>query len=245
LSATNPHKACHLVQGLRHRIQYLQWCNTFIWDPWQYKTSYNPSNRYLGAKVIHWLHTYYNDAPLQDNPVGQTSSRVPESVKEPLESRVWFNYPGQWLNEFYNQNSIGVGASNKPTVIARVLDDGTTQVWRYQYNGNGRLTQITDPVGRKLTMNYDPNGIDLLTVTNTTDRTATVKKYSDLLLSLSNYNSQHEPQQIVAANGQATTFAYNAAGQLHLGQMPSATHGRCATAFPRRATALLEPREAT
>ena len=64
-------------------------------------------------------------------------------------------------------------------------------------------------------MTYDTNGIDLLTVTNTTDTTAAGgKKYSDLLLTLSNYNNQHEPQRIVSANGQATTFLYNAAGQV-------------------------------
>lgn len=56
------------------------------------------------------------------------------------------------------------------------------------------------------------NGIDLQTVTNTTPNGS--KPYNDLLLTLSNYNGQHEPQQVAAANGQVTTLTYNAAGQL-------------------------------
>jgi YD repeat-containing protein len=181
--------------------QWLQYRNTFVWNAQQYAVSYNTPNRYLGAKVIHWLHA--------DNTVVYTCSRIPESVKEPLESRIWFNYLGQVHNDF--DSPFAVGATNQPTVIARLLDDGTTQVWQYQYNGNENVTQVTDPLGRQLTMTYDTNGVDLLTITNTT--TSGGKQYSDSLLTLSNY-TQHEPEKIVAVNGQATTLAYNAVGQV-------------------------------
>ncbi len=128
---------------------YLQYRNTFIWNPQEYTTSYNTSNRYQGARLIHWLHTDYAGTNLNPTPTNTnvlTSSRVPESVKEPLESRIWFGYPGQSANDFPNsQSTIGVGAINEPAFIARVLDDGTTQEWQYQYNSYGKLTQSLDP----------------------------------------------------------------------------------------------------
>jgi hypothetical protein len=54
-----------------------------------------------------------------------------ESVKNPLENRVWYNYPGQPTS--------GGGAAisqtyDEPTRIARVLDDGTTQLSQFEYN---------------------------------------------------------------------------------------------------------------
>jgi len=186
--------------------EYLQFRNTFIWNPQQYTTSYNTSNRYLGARIIHWLHT--DDSGTSTT----TSSRIPESVKEPLDSRVWFAYPNQALNAF--GTTIGTGSSNQPAFVARVLDDKTTQVWMYQYNPSGKLTQSTDPANRQLTMTYDTNGIDLLTVTNTTPIAGSNTHHSDLLLSLSSYNSHHQPQQITRANGQKTSLTYNSAGQL-------------------------------
>jgi RHS repeat-associated protein len=187
----------------------LQYRNTFVWNPQQYQTIYNTSNRYLNAKIIHWLHT--DAQPPQQQ---LTSSRIPESIKQPAESRVWFNYPNQSYNVY--GSSIGVGSSNEPTAIGRVLDDGTSQIWQYQYNAYGKVTQSIDPVGRQLTFTYDANGIDLLTVTNTTPITAPNgnPQYSDLLLSLSNYNGQHEPRQITKANGQVIQLGYTLAGQL-------------------------------
>lgn len=145
----------------------LQYRNTFIWDPEQYATSYNniateaclpacAATRYTGAKIIHWLHTDNNPPnPSDTNPL--TASRIPESIKEPLESRVWFNYPnqslnGQALNAFPSSPSVAVGSTNQPSAIFRLLDDGTTQLWQYQYDQYGKLTQVTDPAGRQLTM---------------------------------------------------------------------------------------------
>ena len=199
----------------------LEYRNTFIWDPQLYATVYNTSSRYLGAKILHWLHTDCDDpscAPvrLDTNPL--TASRVLESVKAPLENRVYFNYAGQSVNAFGGSHgsspSVGVGQTNQPTVIARVLDENaqTWEYWQYQYNDFGKLAQITDPIGRQLTMAYYTNGIDLLSITNTT--TVGNSQRSDLLVSFPSYNDQHEPQLIVAANGKATTLSYNGAGQL-------------------------------
>lgn len=188
----------------------LQFRNTFIWDPVQY-TKCSASTCYQYAKIIHWLHT--NQAPGSSD---ATAARVPESVKEPLESRVWFDYENQSSKvsgvSGGSSGAIVVGSTNQPTAIGRNGNDGTaSQLFQYQYNAYGKVTQFTDPAGRQLTMTYDTNGIDLLTVTNTTDGNPA---HHDLLLTLADYNTQHEPQRVVQANGQVTSLSYNAAGQL-------------------------------
>ena len=48
--------------------------------------------------------------------------------------------------------------------VARVLDDGTSQVYQYQYNAFGKIAQVTDPIGRVTTNTYSTNLIDLLVV---------------------------------------------------------------------------------
>ncbi len=149
----------------------LQFRNTFVWTPQQYAPpnpsyGYNTPNRYQSAKIIHWLHT-------NDDSSASASSRIMESVKEPLESRVYYGYMDQSANAFAAQygtseDSIGVGLSNLPSDIARLLPDGTVQLWQYAYNSMGHVVLSMDPVGRQLTFGYASNDIDLLTVTNTT-----------------------------------------------------------------------------
>ena len=194
--------------GMNTVNEYLQFRNTFTWRPWQLT---NPVD-YNNASIIHWLHT--NDTDTNS----LTASRIPESTKEPLEHRVWFNYANQSTNAFGafgtgQLAAVGVGSTNQPTAIGRALDDGGTQLWTYTYNPYGKVTQSTDPVGRQLTMTYDVNGLDLLTVTNTTPASAGSPSHDDLLLTLSDYNGQHEPQQVIGTNGQASSISYNALGQ--------------------------------
>ncbi len=187
---------------------YLQYRNTFIWNPEQYAASYGTASQYSGAKLIQWLHT--DDADTN----AMTASRVPASIKEPLEMRVWFLYPEQGENEFNNQNTLAVGATNQPSEIWRYVSPGVAQTWQFQYDNYAHVTQSTDPLGRTLTMAYDPtNNVDLLSVTNTTPATKTSPAHRDLLLSLKDY-VQHRPQQVTGANGQTTQLTYNAVGQL-------------------------------
>jgi RHS repeat-associated protein len=142
------------------------------------------------AKVYHWLHT--EDQAL--------TAGVLESVKEPLENRVWFNYAGQ---EF----PIEIGASSRPTRIGRVLEDGQTQLYKLGYNAFGRLTNSIDPVGRTFSMLYATNGIDLLEVRQT-------RAGNNELLARMTYNGQHRPLTAVDAAGQTNTFTYNGRGQV-------------------------------
>jgi YD repeat-containing protein len=142
---------------------------------------------------------------LTPKPSATTSGSL-ESFKPPLEGRVWYDYPGQSIGNI-------IGSNNVPTHIGRVLDDGTTQLYTYAYNGFGHVTNSIDPVGRTFSYIYDTNGIDLLEERQT-------RLGQNELLAKATYNSQHRPLTATDAAGQTTTYTYNARGQVAHG------HGR-------------------
>lgn len=186
--------------GMNTTNEYLYYRNTFVFDPNEYaQATTGGSLNYADGKVIHWLHTSeYTDA-----------SRVIESQKEPLENRVWYNYAGQPSSIAFGVSAGGTvinGASNQPTAIGRVLDNGATQLLTFQYNGVGNVTVATDPVGRQITYAYAANGIDRLTTSNTTS--------GSQLLETRTYSSQHLPLTVTGANGMTARYQYNAAGQI-------------------------------
>lgn len=173
--------------GMATGNRYLYGRNTFYWSKIAYTAGYGD---YTKAKIYHWLHT-------RD---GTSAARILESEKEPLEGRVWYEYAGQ-------SEAIFAGDNNKPTHIGRVLDDGTTQLYTYQYNGFGKVTQMIDPVGRTFSYIYATNGIDLL-------ETRMTRLGANELLSQTTYNAQHLPLAVKDASGQTTTYTYNARGQV-------------------------------
>ncbi len=126
---------------------------------------------------------------------------VPHSVKRPLENRVWYGYQNQPSPDY-------AGSHTRASTVARVLDDASTQSWQTTYNTMGQVTSATDPLGRRTLYTYATNGIDLLDVRQTTGT------LNDLLAMYANYTSQHLPQTITDAAGQATTLSYNTAGQV-------------------------------
>jgi hypothetical protein len=162
-----------LAADPRMRIanKFLIYRNTFAWDPYQFDQAggtaalNNNTLDYTKAHLTHWLHS-------ADGAVGPSStSRVPESTKEPLEGRVWYDY----VDDSNPPNVFGV--SNEVFHRGRVLPDLTTQVWTYGYTGVNvskpvpiQLTSVTDPVGRQLAYHYDdPNDSTRLTsIVNTT-----------------------------------------------------------------------------
>jgi YD repeat-containing protein len=87
---------------------------------------------------------------------------------------------------------ISVGHTNKPAHIGRVLDDGTTQLYTYEYNGFGNIKKIIDPVGRTFSYDYD-NGNDSQTTTFT-------------------YNARGQVLTEKNALGETTTYHYDANG---------------------------------
>src|SRR5262249_44451386 len=97
--------------------------NTYFWSRTASASSYGI---YSKAKIYHWLHTEG----------GSQTSGILESTKEPLENRVWFNYPDQNTQG----GSAWVGSSDRPTKVGRVLDDGTTQLYTYAYDPFGNMT---------------------------------------------------------------------------------------------------------
>jgi RHS repeat-associated protein len=191
------------TDGIATTNLYLSFRNTFIWDWYQYNQAGGDTAKqsdtldYSKAKLIHWLH-------LDDN----SNDRVMESSKEPLENRIWYDYAGQTLPYFR-------GTSNQPRHVGRVLPNGRTQLWTYAYNGFGHVTKATDPLGRQTTYVYDVNGVDLLSVSNTTPQcsSGTCSPASDLLATMT-YNAQHGPLTVTGANGQTTHYTYNDRGQL-------------------------------
>jgi RHS repeat-associated protein len=174
--------------GMLATNQYLSYRNTFYWSKIASATGYGD---YGKAKVYHWQHT----------PDLTSASGILECVKEPLENRVWYNYPDQYPYSYY------AGSSNKPTHIGRVLDHGSTQLYTYEYNGFGKVTKSIDPVGRTFSYVYAANGIDLLEVRQT-------RAGANELLWQATYNGQHLPLTIKDAAGQTTTYTYNDHGQL-------------------------------
>jgi len=205
ISASDP--ANTVPTGVLTGNQYLHAHNTYFWDkrasaldPWH--------NDYTKATISHWN----RDVDIY------VASGIIESEKRPLENRVWYSYPGQTNASIVSDFTAG------PATVARVLDDGSTQVYRYEYNAKGKKIKETDPVGRETVYVYgigstpDPNpatgtGIDLLQVKQKNGGSY------DLIQSYT-YNAQHEPLTRTDASGQVTTFTYNGQGQLATGTTP-------------------------
>ncbi|WP_084687946.1 RHS repeat-associated core domain-containing protein [Paraburkholderia oxyphila] len=182
--------------------QYLEDRNTFFWDPYQLSLALatpNPdgSPDYTKARILHFEH---------QNEV--TTGPVLESLKDPLENRIWYNYPLLSTNSTPNW----VGSSNKPTVIARVLDDGSTQLQQYQGNDYGHVTLFTDPIGRQMQVTYASNGIDLVSEQWILPNGELAPGATSFVVSL--YNAQHQPLK-VQDGGQPIAYSYDTNGQTH------------------------------
>lgn len=175
-------------QGMNVFNQFLHGRNTFYWSRNACAQGYGD---YSKAKIYHWLHT----------PNLAITAGILESVKEPLERRVWFNYADQ------TSPFLIVGSSDQPTKIGRVLDDGSTQLYTYAHNTRGNVINAIDPIGRELSYIYATNGIDLLEVRQT-------RGANNELLARATFNNQHRPLTTTDAAGQTTTNTYNARGQL-------------------------------
>jgi hypothetical protein len=120
---------------------------------------------------------YYDDTPLLTffglrqvrnslfTPNQLFKSTSIESVRYPLENRIWFTDPGQSSSS----GSLYGGTYNKPIATGRVLDDGTTQLSQASYDTAGyfNLTQTVDPVGRTTSFAYS-NHVDLAAISQTT-----------------------------------------------------------------------------
>jgi RHS repeat-associated protein len=173
--------------GMRTRNEYLFARNTYFWSKIATAAAYGD---YTKAKIYHWLHTAD----------GASASRILESEKEPLEGRIWYDYAGQ-------SSPLADGTTSKPSHSGRVLDDGSTQLYTYEYNGFGNVTKTIDPVGRTFSSTYAGNGQDLL-------ETRMTRNGASELLTKTIYDTQHLPLITTDAAGQKTTYTYNVRGQI-------------------------------
>jgi RHS repeat-associated protein len=182
-----------------------EWRNTFYWDKHAFAQGVTmtggvvTAHDYTKASITHWAHDLYNI---------NITGFVPESVKPALENRTWFNYP----NQPPGQPFIG-GTLSMPIASGRVLDDGTTQLFKATYSSNlwnvNQLASTTDPLGRATQYTYATNNIDLLTV-----QQLTAPSTYTTIASYGSYTTAHKPQTYTDAAGQVWHFTWNAAGQI-------------------------------
>jgi RHS repeat-associated protein len=164
---------------------------SFFWDK-NTMQAMNGILDYTKARQYVWLRSAANLS---------TMSSTVESTKQPLEiARVWNNYPGQARTD-------QEGTIAQPSVVARVLDDGSSQINRFQYNAIGKVIQATDPTNRVTFLIYATNQIDLMSV-------AQIAAGATNILGQFTYNAQHLPLTAVDAAGQTNFFGYNTYGQL-------------------------------
>lgn len=187
-----------IPQGILNPFNaYLNSRNSFYWDKHAYTLALLPDGSldYTKARIKHWVH-WASDNNMVSPPV--------ESIKYPNENRIWFNYP----NQVGGLGTAVSGSLNKPIRKGRVLDDGSTQLYQYDYNSLGNITQAIDPLGRETKYTYAANQIDVIKIEQKTSTSgySTIAQYT--------YNSQHLPLTYTDAAGQTTTYTYNAKGQL-------------------------------
>jgi YD repeat-containing protein len=200
-AAAVPDAGASVPAGMLTMTSYWEYRNTYYWDKKAFAE--DPNNTRI-ARLMHWLHT----------PDVSAMADVLESEKKPLESRVFYNYPGQ------SQSHIE-GTSSNPTKIGRVLDDGTSQVSDYSYNAQGQVTKSATPgnaatPARTTTFAYAPNGRDVTAVYQQRvggQSTDPFGQPADKLGSTT-YTAAGLPQTVTDTAGQTTTFSYNSFGQV-------------------------------
>jgi YD repeat-containing protein len=188
MAASEPASTVPTVSGVTFNNQYLQYRNTFYWSRQAMAAGAGDLTK---AHVYHWLHVKNN--------VNQAAAIV-ESEKAPLQSRVWYRYPNQ-------ASAVWEGDGRSPTIVARVLDDGNTQVYTADYNSQGHVTKRVDPLGRETVYEYGTNDIDVVEITQKNGA-------GDEVLESRTYNSQHRPLTVTDASGQTKTYTYTTSGQV-------------------------------
>ena len=94
-------------QGLQLPFNaYLNGRNTYIWDKHAYAVA---GGDYTKARIKHWTHLATNT---------NITANTIESIKNPLENRIWFNYPGQVGNSTGLGTAIS-GTLDKRTIVAK------------------------------------------------------------------------------------------------------------------------------
>jgi RHS repeat-associated protein len=199
-ASTLPHMepAASVPQGFHTLNKELNKRNSFYWDKRAMAAAGNGVPSYESAQVTHWLF----EGTIKD-PQHALIADTKHSEKRALEGRVWYDYIEEGAPQ--TQSTFDV-----PVKVARVLDDGSSQIQRYEYNDRGRVMRATDPVGRTTLYVYAPNGIDLLEVRQ-------VNGTGMELLSSMTYsptNPSHVPASVTDTAGQTTSYTYDNRGRV-------------------------------
>jgi RHS repeat-associated protein len=174
----------------------LHFRNTFYFSQKAWKEAQVAKDLYQMLQYAHNYHWLVKGSSYE-------VTSILESEKRALEGRIWYNYAGQ------SSDAEGMhwqGTNSRPSKVARVLDDGTTQLYQYEYNAIGKVTKSIDPVGRTFTYVYAANDIDLIEARQT--RTG-----NDLLTRIQ-YDARHLPTNITDTAGESMRMTYNSQGQL-------------------------------
>jgi RHS repeat-associated protein len=128
------------------------------------------------------------------------------TLRETDGSLAVFN-PDGTLNYIEDTNGNKITANYTGGLLTSFVD-ATRDTVAFAYNAQGRITQVTDPVGRVSTYSYDPTGQLLLSVTDPTGTT-----------SYTYVTDQGAPRQyalvsITRPDGSQTLFNYDAQGRL-------------------------------
>jgi RHS repeat-associated protein len=172
----------------------LQWYTTFYWNKRQW--ALHPGD-VTKATQTKWL---LHDRNPDDQNHGVALS-IPHSIKKPLETKVWYSYPGQGSKRW-------AGSWKMPDQIGRVLDDGSSQISEATYSALGQITSSTDPLGRRTSYVHADDGINLIEVRQTTG------VMNELLAIYGTYTNQRMPQNQTDGAGRTTALTYNSAGQV-------------------------------
>ena len=182
--------------------------NSFFWGPQQYlglsasfrsaPTNFNllTTNDYNLSRVKHWLFE------TNQITVGQTLAHLrlpsPDGVTEG--QKIWYDYAGKQYNS-------SEGTNSRPSVVARVLPDGTpqfTHIERNDWRKPAAVVTTYSTVGtnvylRTNTVSYANNGIDPGEVRGQNNEwTVSYLTYMD-----------HLPLVISNSMGEVTTLTYN------------------------------------
>jgi YD repeat-containing protein len=130
--------------GINYQDSYLNDRSIYYWDKTAYaKYGTGPTKDYTKAVHYHFMH--------RD---GNTTGWAIESIQKPTESRVWYNR-GSGYSSFESPYPAG----DSVNAIARLLDDGSTQLTQATLDPvTGNPLTVTDPLERTTKFTYDTNG---------------------------------------------------------------------------------------
>ncbi len=180
------------------RQQYAVLSSSFRSNP----TNFNnlSTNDYNLARMKHWLY----EGQTNQTTVGQTLGllRTPSPDGVTPGELIWYDYAGKVSGLNYND-----GTNSRPSLIARLLPDGTSQFVHIERNGWKRPAQFvstystvgTNVYLRTNTVSYTTDGADVREVRG---------QANELLVAYGNYDN-HQPGVITNALNEVTTITYN------------------------------------